>query len=426
LIGVSLSGTRFFYPNPLASMGQHQRSAWFECACCISNMARFLPSMPGYIFAKSWNDLYVNLFVGCTADVPLASGTMGVHLLTEYPWDGHVALELQPNAPFTATLRIRIPGWSEGHPMAGNLYYETKWPSTISVSLNGQSIQCERQQGYAVITRRWVAGDKVSVDFPMEVEHVTANTQVTDDRGRFAFQRGPIVYCLEGPDNQDSLVRNLMVDTSAAVTTYRATVLGGIEELRVPALALKRSGADTLQTAVNAIAIPYYAWANRGPSEMTVWIPYERSASTPEPPATIASRSRITSSIGTPRMLKSINDQYDPKNSDDHSMPYFHWWPRKNTTEYVEYDFEGDHSVSSSQVYWFDDGPWGGCRIPASWRILYLMGDQWVPVHNSSPYEVAKDRYCGVTFDPVTTRALRLEVQLPVDYSTGIHEWRVE
>lgn len=125
-------------------------------------------------------------------------------------------------------------------------------------------------------------------------------------------------------------------------------------------------------------------------------------------------------------MLKALNDQYDPKNSNDHNMPYLHWWPKKNSTEFVQYDFDTVHTVSQSSVYWYDDGPWGGCRVPASYKLYYKKNGEWVSVKNTIPYEIVKDKYNIVTFDPVQTTALKLEVKLPADNSAGIHEWAVK
>lgn len=425
LSGVSLDGTRFFYPNPLESMGQNERSGWFDCACCITNMARFLPSMPGYVYAREGNTLYVNLFVGSDANIKLKDGVIHVRQETDYPWNGKVDLTLTPDKPQTAGLRIRIPGWAVGEPIPSDLYRAAMEPSTpVTISINGNAVHYSVVQGYAVLTEKWKKGDKVTIDFPMPARKILANTNVAADEGRFALQRGPIVYCLEGPDNRDSLVRNLMADTTATITAQPQKELGGIETLTLQGDALRAGQSDAHATLT---AIPYYAWANRGPSDMTVWVPYERTAARPQPAPTIASRSKVTASAGNPRSLKAINDQYVPRDSKDQSMPYFHWWPRKNSTQWVQYDFAGSKTVSSSAVYWYDDGPWGGCRIPASWTIEYLdAGGAWVPVHNTTPYELAKDKFNRVTFDPVTTTGLRLVVQLPVDNSTGIHEWTVQ
>jgi uncharacterized protein len=432
LSGVSLSGTRFFYPNPLASMGQNQRSAWFDCACCISNMARFLPSMPGYIYAHTGKEIYVNLFVGSDMHVRLDSGEFKLSQQTEYPWEGLVSIHVDPARPMEASLRIRIPGWAKGRPSANGLYISGAQVEAVSIAVNGSPVAYHEEKGYAILDRTWTAGDLVSVNFPMVTQKVMANPLVKDDTGRFAFQRGPIVYCLEGPDNPDSLVRNIVVDTQAmAQVNYQASLLGGIDEITVQGTALRRVSGPNVPMGVSATteevkAIPYFTWANRGASEMTVWIPYENGASYPLPSPTIASRSSISSSIGKPRMLKALNDQYDPKDSKDNAMPYFHWWPRKDTTEWVQYDFDSVRTVSSSKVYWFDDGPWGGCRIPAAWKLYFLKDGQWIAVHANTPYEIAKDRYCQVQFDPVQTQAMRLEVRLPVDNSSGIHEWSLQ
>ena len=159
---------------------------------------------------------------------------------------------------------------------------------------------------------------------------------------------------------------------------------------------------------------------------MTVWIPYEASASMPKPAPTIASTSTASGSVTNKRMLRALNDQYDPQDSKDSSMPYLHWWPKQNTTEFVQYDFNGEHIISQSKVYWYDDGPFGGCRIPASYKIYYKKDGQWIPVKNTAPYELAKDKYNTVTFEPVQTTAIKMEVQLPADNSSGIHEWSVK
>lgn len=169
----------------------------------------------------------------------------------------------------------------------------------------------------------------------------------------------------------------------------------------------------------------YYSWNNRGPNEMEVWIPYDVTRAKPKPAPTIASKSKASGSDVGRLMLKALNDQYDPLNSADNSTNYLHWWPKKDTSEWVQYDFDQPYTVSSSEVYWFDDGPWGGCRVPASWKLEYKQGDQWIAVSNPSGYGTKKDQYNRVTFDPVKTTALRLIVQLPEDNASGINEWKV-
>jgi DUF1680 family protein len=430
LSGVSLSGDRFFYPNPLASMHQHQRSAWFACACCISNMTRFLPSVPGYVYAQNNNDLYVNLFMSNTTDVSLKATKVSLTQTTGYPWNGKVEMNINPAKSAIFALHIRIPGWAAQSPVPGDLYsYMDPASTSFKLLLNGKPAAYKIIKGYAVVERKWKKGDQLTLDLLMEVEKVVANAKVKDDVGRFAFQRGPIVYCLEGPDNKDGLVQNIVIDKNAKVTTaFNKDKLNEIQEISVEGTGTKRqvNSDDLIQVKQMVTAIPYYAWANRGSSDMTVWIPYQASSARPQPAPTIASLSKVSSSLDNPHLLEAIRDQYEPADSKDSNYPYLHWWPKKNTTEYVQYDFAEAQTVSESGVYWFDDQPWGGCRIPVSYKLLYLKAGKWLPVEIISDSGIAKDRFNVIKFKPVNTKALKLEVQQPAEQSSGIHEWKVK
>ena len=429
LSGVSLSGDRFFYPNPLASMFQHQRSAWISCACCISNMARFLPSLPGYVYAQNNNDLYVNLYMGNTSKVALAATDVELVQATEYPWKGNVEITVNPEKTKDFTLRLRIPGWATQEATPGDLYsFLNKKNTPVTITLNGKPITFTTEKGYAVINRKWKKGDQVSLILPLETDKVIANENVKDDASRFVLQRGPIVYCLEGPDNRDSLVQNIMIDKNAVASIkYNASLLNGVDVISIPGQSTKRqlNSDSLLVTSQNVNAIPYYAWANRGPSEMTVWIPYEQSAAKPKPAPTIASMSTVSSSVRNKRMFAAIKDQYEPADSKDTNYPYLHWWPAKNTSEFIQYDFASAQTISESKIYWYDDSPWGGCRIPKAYKLLYKKGDQWVPVEMVSPIEISKDKFNIAKFKPIQTAALRMEIQLPAEHATGVHEWAV-
>ncbi len=430
LSGVSLSGDHFFYPNPLASLGQHQRSAWHDCACCISNMTRFLPSVPGYMYAQNNNDLYVNLFAGSNAVIQLPATTVSITQHTQYPWQGKNELQINPQKNAAFALHIRIPGWAVNQPSPGDLYTTMDTAATAyTLLLNGKPVVYTMHKGYAVIQRSWKKGDIVTLQLPMEVKKIIANSRVQADKNRFALQRGPLVYCLESYDNNNAAVMNIVVDKHAPVQAlYQAGLLNGVMILQMPGTATQKQLNSELliQTQQQVTAIPYYAWANRGPSEMEVWIPGDASAAKPKPAPSIASKSTITASVNSPRMYRALNDQYEPADSKDPSASYLHWWPNKNTTEWVQYNFDSAYTVSSSAVYWFDDGPWGGCRIPAAWKLYYQKEGQWLPVVNTSPYSITKNKYDSVQFKPVTTTALKLEIQLPVDNATGIHEWIVK
>ncbi|WP_443938727.1 glycoside hydrolase family 127 protein [Pedobacter sp. MW01-1-1] len=430
LSGVSLSGDRFFYPNPLASMFQHQRSAWISCACCISNMARFLPSLPGYVYAQNKNDLYINLFMGNTSKVVLDATPVEITQTTDYPWNGAVDIAVNPEKTANFTLKIRIPGWANDEASPGSLYsFIDKKQEPISIAINGKKISYTTDKGYAVLSQKWKKGDHINLILPMETEKVIANSQVKDDASRFVLERGPIVYCLEGPDNKDSLVQNIMVDKNAvASASYDKNLLNGVGVINIEGKSTKRqlNSDQLLVVEQNVKAIPYYAWANRGPSEMTVWIPYEESAAKPKPAPTIASTSTVSASLRNKRMFSAIKDQYEPADSKDTNFPYLHWWPAKNTKEFIQYDFTLAQTISESKVYWYDDGPWGGCRIPASYKLLYKKGEEWLPVETLTPYEISKDKFNVVTFKPINTSAIRMEIQLPAEHATGVHEWSIK
>ena len=430
LSGVSLSGDRFFYPNPLASMHQHQRSSWFGCACCISNMTRFLPSVPGYVYAQDNDDLYVNLFMSNNADINLKSTKVNLVQQTEYPWQGNVQLTVNPAKSTSFKLHIRIPGWAGQSPVPGDLYtYANPAKQAVQLKLNGQVLTYQVEKGYAVLDRKWKKGDQLSLEFPMDIQKVLANAQVKDDVGKFAFQRGPIVYCLEGPDNKDGLVQNIMVDKNAVATaSFNPTKLNEIEEIKVMGTSTRRQlNSDALDHVEQEVtAIPYYSWANRGPSDMSVWIPYEASAARPQPAPTIASQSKVSASLKNAQLLQSIKDQYEPADSKDTNYPYLHWWPKKNTVEFVSYDFAKVETVSESAVYWYDDSPWGGCRIPLSYKVLYLKDGQWLEVEKIADSGIAKDKYNVVQFKPVKTTGIKLEIQQPLEHSSGIHEWKLK
>ena len=428
--GVSLSGDHFFYPNPLASIGQHQRSSWHNCACCITNMTRFLPSMPGYIYAQNGNNLYLNLFVGSTSTIDMPATKVELIQKTDYPWSGVVDVAVNPHKSSNFALHIRIPGWAVNQPVPGDLYtYSDQTSKKMVILLNGKPTKYRMERGFAIIQRVWKKGDQISLNFDMEVKKVISNEKVKANKNRFALEMGPIVYCLEGPDNVDNLVMNILVDKNVTVSQeFKPELLNGIMVLKMQGKSYKEVENNTAlaETSQEVTAIPYFAWANRGPSEMQVWVPFETSAVRAKVLPTIASKSRVSSSVVNKKMERSVNDQYYPADEGDDGATYLHWWPNKNTTEWIQYDFDDMYTVSESSVFWFDDGPWGGCRIPLSWQIFYKKDDEWVPVNNSGSYPIQKSSFNSISFLPVTTSALKLVVQLPEDNSAGLYEWIIK
>ncbi|MGH7973550.1 MAG: discoidin domain-containing protein, partial [Limisphaerales bacterium] len=299
-----------------------------------------------------------------------------------------------------------------------------------TLKINGKTTPLNLEAGYASIRRTWKKGDVIELGLPMPVRRVRANSHVEADLGKVAMQRGPLAYCVEWPDVKDGQVVNLLLpDTAPLETEFRPEMLNGVEVIRGEAASLRYTDAKRSVATSNTpfTAIPYYAWANRGRGEMAVWLAREATAGRPLPFPTIASTSRASASSERLRPdVRALNDQREPASSGDHSNRFLHWWPHKGTKEWVQYDFAKPAKVSGTEVYWFDDSGVGECRAPQSWQLFYRVNGEWKPVEHASGYGCEKDRYNRTTFDPVETDALRLEVQLPQDFSTGIHEWRVE
>lgn len=432
LSGVSLSGDKFFYDNPLESMGQHERQHWFGCACCPGNVTRFVASVPQYQYAVRGSDIYVNLYIQGTADVN------GVRLAqqTRYPWDGDITVTVDPKQSRRFALRFRIPGWAGACPVGTNLYHFADSSRPFTVKVNGREIAGEPVDGYMVIDRRWMRGDRVEISLPMEVRRVAANDNVEDDRGKYALERGPIVYCLEGRDQAHSTVFDKSVRLDALIRAdYRADKLNGIVELSGEAEEVE---ADGSVRPVAFKAIPYSTWNNRGSDEMEVWIPGSPAYAHVKPQPTIASRAKtlfFRSAIqkDAPETAAvegeawGVNDQWEPRRSSDISKPYHYWWLKQGTEESIAYEFDKPETVSNVQVYWLDfDHYDGDFRVPASWRLFYKTDDgNWKEVDGHSAYGCARDRYNSVDFKPVTTTGLKILAKLQQGKSGGVIEWKV-
>jgi len=425
--GVSLNGDRFFYPNPLESHGQHERSPWFGCACCPGNITRFMPSFPAYVYATQNDILYVNLFVGGSAKVKMKKKTVTIKQETRYPWDGAIKITINPERTENFSVYVRIPGWAQDQPVPSDLYqYLNKSDEKVTLKVNDKQIALDLERGFTRIKRTWKKGDVIHLHLPMLIRRVVCHDNVKNNLGKVALERGPIVYCTEWVDNGGHVSNLILADEQPLWSEYHREMLNGISVIRGKAAALKRGkdGKSVIKGEQNFMAIPYYAWAHRGKGEMTVWLARIASEARVLPNPSVSSTSRVSVSGGT--NPSAINDQYEPKHSNDHSIPYFHWWPRKGTKEWVQYDFNTPAKVSNVEVYWFDDTGQGECRVPKSWRLLYRDGNKWKPVANLGAFGLEEDKFNKVAFSPIKTSALRIEVQLQSKFSAGILEWRVQ
>ena len=414
LSGVSLGGDRFFYVNPLGSKGRHHRVAWFDCSCCPTNIVRYIPGMGERAYATRGNELWTVLYIGGTAEVALAGGNVKVRQETRYPWKGRIELTFEPAAEMTFDLKLRVPGWCH----------------EAAVSVNGKKLESsEPQSGYVTVSRTWRRGDRVTLDLAMPVERVYADPHVKADVGRVALQRGPVVFCLEGVDN-DAHVRNLCLPREASLSaSFEPDLLGGVTVVQGDALRVTADDDRRRTEPVKFKAVPYYAWDNRAPGEMVVWLP--ETPELAEVPGlegeTVGGIRATASHCWSNDTVAALADGTLPTSSADHGVARMTWWPNRGSDEWVSYRFEKPRKISSVAVYWFDDTGRGQCRVPASWRLLWLDGKEWKPVvlNDVQRYATELNRLNRVEFEPVTTRGLRLEAKLRPEFSGGILEWQV-
>jgi uncharacterized protein len=420
--GVSLKGDRFFYQNPLKSFGNYERFDWIDVPCCPPNVVRLTASLGSYIYACSGDSIYVNLFVACRATIKFQNNnTVQLVQRTHYPWDGSITLEVNPEREEPFAVQVRIPGWARNEVLPGDLYrYTDHHHEMPTLTVNGHPHEIAVERGYVRIKRKWKKNDVIKLTLPMPVRQVQANDSALENRNMVALQRGPLVYCAEWPDNNGQALNLFVPDDAVFKAEWRSDLLSGVEVItgNVQALERKQQGGTVEARPHTLVAIPYCTWSNRGMGEMAVWLARSPKQSwlSPVPADPIAA---VTSSGGVEKKWTGYNDQNDdiralydgkdPVSSADESYLYFRMRPDPETPGWVEYEFKAPTSISAAKVYWFDDRRF--CRLPASWRVLYKEGSQWKPVENLSPYIVTKDEFNVMDFKPVTTSAVRIEVE---------------
>ncbi len=442
--GVSLSGDKFFYDNPLASLGGHARQEWFGCACCPGNITRFMPSIPGYLYATRNNDLYVNLYVESSAIIALQDGEIELEQLTAYPWSGKVEIRVNRTIPVKHAIKLRIPGWARNRPLPTDLYqYVDDADPEVSLAVNGKRVKQHLAGGYAVLDRKWNKGDLITLQMEMPVRRVAAHEKVAYNKGLLAMERGPLVYALEGIDQPYAYLFDIVIPRDASITPrFDDTILNGVTLLEGEAMKVYRDSVNGsyVEKPFTFKAIPYATWNNRASSQMVVWIPDKPEQVIPEPEPSIASQAEQIGGWG-------FNDQMDPGSSSDLNTPYHYWWLKNGTEESIGYRFTQPQKITAVEVYWLAFDHYDVIyRVPEYWKLLYRDGDQWIEVKNPSGYGVKKDCYNRLTFDPVITTELRLVAGLQgpdpsqqrdpdnrlqsVDlgkkgYSGGVIEWKI-
>lgn len=277
LDGLSLSGDRFFYGNPLSSAGSTSRSEWFGTACCPSNIARLVASLGDYVYGQSPLGVWVNLFVSSQATLTIGKATVPIQVETNYPYAGGVKLTATPAKPVAYALHLRLPGWARNVPVPGGLYRfaDNTASAPVTIRLNGKPLAYRDEKGYAVIDRTWKKGDVVELELPMAVRQVVSRQELKANQDRVALQRGPLVYCVEGVDN-DGRAWDIVVPDTATFTTQPQQIVDERTVAIRAAVSVIEPAADgkTVRLVPRTVtAIPYYTWANRGSSPMQVWLP---------------------------------------------------------------------------------------------------------------------------------------------------------
>jgi DUF1680 family protein len=426
LAGVSLDGKKFFYTNPLMSRGKHRRQPWFGLCCCPTNVVRYIAALGDYIYAglPEGEGVAVLQYVGGSVVVQLAQGSVKITQQTRYPWDGKVRLVVEPDGAGEFTLQARIPGWSSRH--------GTPW----SIRISGSSEHPTVADGFVSLTRVWKKGDTIDLDFEMPVQRIKPHPKNRRNTGRVALQRGPIVYCVEGADNPGP-VDTLAVPVDAPLkATFEPNFLGGVVTLRGSGAQRHRfetqDGFAPENRPVDVTAVPYYAWDNREAGTMAVWIRTELPAASEVATENLAlvakpSASHYHSPSNQRFTVTALNDNELPESSQEHAVPSFAWCGSNRERQWIGYEFETPKTLSKTEVYWYraDHPRKRACGVPKSWQLLWQDGSEWKPVEATSGYGGEEDQFNVVSFQPVTTRALRIEVELPEDISAGVLEWRL-
>ncbi|HEV2294725.1 MAG TPA: beta-L-arabinofuranosidase domain-containing protein [Tepidisphaeraceae bacterium] len=438
LAGVNLPGNQFFYVNPLEADGDHPfnhgaagRVDWFGTACCPTNLARLIPQVGGMTYAQRENSLYVTFFVGSESTLNLPGGPVGIRQETQYPSDGKIKIILTPKAAQRFALRLRIPTWTGGRFVPGDLYrYVDPEKAPWTVRVNGQQVEAPTtEHGFVVLDREWRAGDEVELHLPMPVCFNTCDERVEANRGRVAITRGPLVMCAEGTDN--GVVQRLALEqipAADAIAVGSTEIATGHEAVSVtlPASAVGAEGAAPVKLKL----IPYYAWNNRGNGSMIVWLPRQA-----EMVRYFNGERLIGSAFGPVRAshtfekdtVAALVDGQRPRNSGDGSIRRWTSWPEKGKAQWATVEFKKPQALRSVGVYWYDDK--GGVQVPVEWNLAVRTNGQWKPMqlYVTDSYQLQPDQYNVVhPAAAMTCDAIRINMTPKADAAVGILDLNVE
>ncbi|TKG93586.1 hypothetical protein EYV94_17150 [Puteibacter caeruleilacunae] len=402
LAGVNIEGNKFFYVNPLEAdgvkpfnHGNKGRSPWFGCACCPANIARLIPQVSGMMYAHSGNDIYCSFYAGNATTLQLDGGKVSLKQETNYPFEGHVTLTVNPEKKNQQiAVKIRIPSWATSQFVPGALYqFENKNFKDWKIKVNGKEVSASLDNGFATVERSWNDGDKLELMLPMTVRFNRADERIEADQKRIAVTRGPLVYCIEEPDNdlvaQAYYIDKLPKDDEISEETFHAGLLKDVVKVNLP---IQSVGATTSQ----ATLIPYYAWNNRGDASMIVWIPDNEKLAeenVPEVTKNVKFEKIIASHTFKLDKVEAIGDGKQPSKSFDTTIPRWTSWAEKGKEQWVEIALKEERTIRSISVYWYDDQ--GGVQVPQSWSLEYYKDGRYMPfeLYVTDSYNSFKDQY---------------------------------
>ena len=421
LAGISQTGDRFFYPNPLASRGYHERHAWFPCACCPTNVSRFMPTIPGLFYVYCSDTIFVNLFASSRVRIPINGDTVKLEQRTNYPWTGNIRFRLEIIKPVEFELRIRIPGWARDEVVPSDLYrFEDISAAPVTVRVNGQLTELLIENGYIQLNRFWQNDDSITVNLPLMPRFVLAHPAVANDSARRAIQYGPFVYCLESVDQELQCVMSMSFSDKSVLTgKYRDDLFNGINVVTSQGLFSRYLRGEVLTESIDLLGIPYFLWANRGLAEMAVWIPLNEKLTEPLNRPPLATTAQVSSSGGY--RLSAVND-----GDTDPSLQNGFLWTDTATAVWIQYDFPRVEEFSEARVRWYTGEQTPELQPPGSWRILARVDEEWHSVYNYGlPWSTERGIFNQVIFETVRTSALRLEARPTPGSQCGIVEWEV-
>jgi DUF1680 family protein len=435
LSGISLSGDRFFYINPLEadgvepfSLGNWGRVPWFGCACCPPNISRMIARVPEFMYARTDRDIYCTLYGSSTATVPLAAGAVRLEQTSDYPFSGTVRIVLNPEKPARFTLRLRIPTWAGDREfLPGGLYtYTEKTGKTWQVNVNGAPCPCPVEKGFAVMDRTWQPDDSVTLTLPWQPRYVQARPEVKADSCRLAVVCGPLVYCAEEPDN--GLVQEYYLPEQTPLQPERMAADGVLKDIVTVTLTANKL---KMTEKVPLKLLPYYAWDNRGDGSMTVWLPQTAAIAEESLPLTVKNsvwlKDMRLSSNDNPVSRRALFDGHTPQRSRHANYPRWNSQKREGIPQQIELLFNGAQTVERFSVYWISDAR-TTTLLPASWQLEYLTGDGWkpFPVYMTDSYGLEEDRYNVVRpSTALSCLGLRMKLTPQAGKSVGIAEIKV-